>query len=477
MIQGNFYRPEGSEAERPSGGQFRLVVEAFDDSPGNRALGAEPVEKELAMSPQHAGDLFHRLEPRAQGPPAPVVEEASGPGRGHVLPEVLEVLFEQVATDRFQIVPEQVGKLTLLGQSEILGPLEQQPARALQDGLVAFGLQILDLSGADLVDCLAQVGHDVEAIEDVNRLARLFGDDPQVGPPHVAAEELQRRAAFLAEPTKEAQQRLDLPLFADPEQSLAVFINLVDESQVVVPSLPLDLVDAQGFDAFQVDMVATPEHRHFDGAKDARPTRLKSLSDLLPAQALGPSREKPREGGCLVVPTLRPGNSLGVDAAGRAVGPAPGKHEKDLDAPQRDELEPAWLQGIVARAALPALRTHRPAQGTGANLDFHTHPLRRFNEPGLCVDETRLLLQPVQDSLQSHPVLLRVAGWVCTSIFSERERDVSCRGLPSPTWTELSGSSVPRSTAGPVPREADASRPICPSAFTDPMGSAGLQRV
>lgn len=66
MIQGDFYRPEGSEAERPSGGQFRFVVEAFDDARGNRAFGAEPIKKELAMIPQHAGDLLHRLEPRAQ---------------------------------------------------------------------------------------------------------------------------------------------------------------------------------------------------------------------------------------------------------------------------------------------------------------------------------------------------------------------------------------------------------------------------
>src|SRR6476661_689898 len=99
MIQGHFYRSEGSEPVRPSSRQFRLVVEAFHGATGHRALGVEPVEKQIAMSPQHAGDFLHRLKPRAHDLLAPAVQEATRPGRGHILPEELEVLFEQIATN------------------------------------------------------------------------------------------------------------------------------------------------------------------------------------------------------------------------------------------------------------------------------------------------------------------------------------------------------------------------------------------
>lgn len=306
MVQGHFYRSEGSEPIRLSGRQFRLVVEAFDGATGDRALGAEPVEQQIAMCSQHAGDFLHRLQPRAHDLLAPAVQEAASPGRGHVLPEELEVLFEQIATNGPQVVAEQIGQLALLSFGQILGPLEQQPARARQDGLVAFGLQILDLCGPNRVDGLAQVSHDVEAVEDVNRLVRLLGDHPQIGFPHVAADELQRLAAFLAEPTKEAQERLDLPVLADPEQPLAVFVDLIDQSQVMVASVPLDLVDAHRLDAAQIDMVASPQDRHLHGAKDAGPTGLKRFGNLLPAQALGPSGQEPGERRRQVVLALRP---------------------------------------------------------------------------------------------------------------------------------------------------------------------------
>src|SRR5436305_2753697 len=108
MIQGNFCGSEGPEPVGLSSGQFRLVVEPFDDAAGDRAPSAEPVEEQLAVGPQHPGYFLHRLESRAQGSSAPAVQKAAGPGRGYILPEGLEVLLEQVAADRSEIVAKQV---------------------------------------------------------------------------------------------------------------------------------------------------------------------------------------------------------------------------------------------------------------------------------------------------------------------------------------------------------------------------------
>jgi hypothetical protein len=51
----------------------------------------------------------------------------------------------------------------------------------------------------------------------------------------------------------------------------------------MVPSLPLDLINAHRFDATQIDVIAAPQDRHLHSAKDARPTGLKDFGDLLPA--------------------------------------------------------------------------------------------------------------------------------------------------------------------------------------------------
>jgi hypothetical protein len=81
---------------------------------------------------------------------------------------------------------------------EVLGALEQKPAGMFQNRLIAFGLELFDLLGADRVDRLAHMAHDMEAIEDVNGLLGLLGDE----------------RALLAKPAKKAQESLDPSRFA-----------------------------------------------------------------------------------------------------------------------------------------------------------------------------------------------------------------------------------------------------------------------
>ena len=59
--------------------------------------------------------------------------------------------------------------------------------------LVALGDQLLRLLGPNLIDRLAHLGHDVEAVEHVDGAAGFLGADPQVRFPHVRANELDAR--------------------------------------------------------------------------------------------------------------------------------------------------------------------------------------------------------------------------------------------------------------------------------------------
>src|SRR6266545_344171 len=408
MVERNFHGAEGSETEGSSCDEFGFVVEAFDNAPGDRALGAEPVEEELAVRSQHARDFLDGFQAGTHRPAAPLVEKAPGPGRRRILPKELEVFLEQVGANRAQVVAQQIRQLGAFPIAQVLGTFEQEPAGSRQDWLIAVRLQLLGLLGANLVDCLAEVHHDVEAIEHVQRLARLLGDDLEVGLPQIATHELQCLASWLAEPTKEAQQGLDLALLTDPQQPAACRINLVDEGQVAMPDLPLDLVDTDRADSRQVKMTATPLNRHFYGLKDLVPVDLEGFGHLLPTQPFGPAGQKPGEGSRHCGLTLRPGHGFDVHPTGRTVDPTRGIEEEDLHPPQRNELETALRQSVVARPPAATEVAPRPAARMRLNLHLQTPGLKPRHQTHGPVDEARVLLQSIQDSLERHLVLLRV---------------------------------------------------------------------
>jgi hypothetical protein len=266
--------------------QFRLVVETLHDAAGDGPFGPEPVQDQGSMSAQHACHLLHRLQARAHGALTPPIEKAPGPVPGFVAPEELKVLFEQVGPNRLEVVLQQLGQADLLFFAEVLRALEQQPAAVLEHRLIAASLERFDLGGAYLVDGLAHMGHDVEAVKHMPGLPGLLGNNPQVRLPHVRADELQSRAALGSEPAEEAQQGLDLALLADPQQALAVGVDLVDQRQVAMSALPLHLVHTDGGDVTEILMGTSPIDRHLNSMKDVVPRGLEDRGNLLPTQAL-----------------------------------------------------------------------------------------------------------------------------------------------------------------------------------------------
>ncbi len=78
----------------------------------------------------------------------------------------------------------------------------------------------------------------MKPIQDVDSLSRLLGNHFQVRSPHVAADKFKEFTSLLAKPVKESQQSLFCTLLSNPQQSLAVLIDLVDQRQIAVTPQP-----------------------------------------------------------------------------------------------------------------------------------------------------------------------------------------------------------------------------------------------
>ena len=314
MIQGYFYPMIRPKAEGFSYSQFGLGIQALDAATRQLPFGAKPVQQELPMAAQHAGDFFHGRQLRPHRSSTPPVQKLSRPIRRDIRPEKLEVFLQQITPHRAEIVPQQLGQTDVLLGTQVLRAFQEQPLRLRQDRLIAFGLERPRFLRPHFVDGFVQMGHDVEPIQDMNGMAGLFRNHLQVRSPHIATNIVQRVAAVPTEPPEEPQERSDCAFLPDPPQSFARGINLIDQRQVLMPALPLDLIDTNRSYARQVHMSPPPGHGHLNRSKDVIPTGVEGLGHFLPTHPLGPPRQKPGIGRGQVVFVLSPRQPLHSDA-------------------------------------------------------------------------------------------------------------------------------------------------------------------
>ena len=71
------------------------------------------------MNAKRASLSFERLNFRAHGPVAPSIEELSSPERGGIDPELLEIFFEEISTDGFEIILEEFPEGVVLMLSDL----------------------------------------------------------------------------------------------------------------------------------------------------------------------------------------------------------------------------------------------------------------------------------------------------------------------------------------------------------------------
>ena len=159
---------------------------------------------------------------------------------------------------------------------------------------------------------------------------------------------------------------------------------------------------------------ARPQSTDAHGPIDGVPGRGERRGDLLPRQALGPPGEEPGVGVGQSVLAGGPREGLDPHAAARAGHAAHGVEEDHGDVPQGHEVEAPDRLRVVARGPAPALRARRAGPGAGTYPDLDAQ-LRVLHQPHRLIDERRVLLDPIQDTLELHSVPLRVAWMLCST--------------------------------------------------------------
>jgi hypothetical protein len=262
------------------------------------------------MTTEHPRDLLHRLEARAHDLHAPLIEERAGPVDRAVLPEIVKPFPQQHGADCAQVVLDQFSQAGALLTRLILRAFQEQPARLREERLAPALAERADLRAADVIDRVAHILRDVEAVEDVERVARLLRHDLQVRLPHVAADEGEHRGPLLPEPAEEPKQCFGASMLADPQQTFPCGVDLVDERQEVRPVLLMDFIDADRANCCEIHMIPPPGDGHGNRAEHLIPAGAEDARDLLPTEALGPGGEKPHVGRRELMLAIGPGHLL-----------------------------------------------------------------------------------------------------------------------------------------------------------------------
>jgi len=400
MIQGDFQHIVGAETIGSLRGHLGLVVETLHAAERYLSLGPKPVEQKFPVGTEHLRHLLHRFEPGTHGSGAPRIKELARPGGVEVLPEALEVLFEQVGPDRLEVAFEQILQPVHLLVGEILRSFQQAPAASCQLRLFPLGLEVLGLLGSDLIDGLAHMAHYMEAVENINRVGSHLRDYPQVGLPHVTANEPQVLASLWLQPLEEAPEGLGRTVTANPEQPSIAGVKLIDQGDELLLLLsPANLIGADSRDPVQVAVFESPIDRHFDRADDTVPTGVKRLGHLFPAQPFGPGGEEPGIGNGEMAFPLCPWHAFNLHATGWATDPSWGVEEESQNPPEGDEFKAPLAQGVIAGASLATARTYsqtaglRPKSYLQSQWSCVVSPFARL------IDKTWLFCDAVHDSL------------------------------------------------------------------------------
>jgi hypothetical protein len=262
---------------------------------------------------------------------APLVVELAGPRRRVVIPELLERFLEKVSSDGSQVVAEQIAEAEVLVIAEILTAFEQQPTRLLQDGLAPFAVQAASLRGADLVERLVHLRHDVEAVEDMERFRAPFADDLKIWLPHVGADECDLGDDFVAHGGEESLKGLDGSPFAHPEQTGDAEIDLLHQGQILCV---LDFIHADGVDLTQCSVFQPPGDDVLDGIEHLIPGSSERLGCLFPGKVARPACQKQHVGFAQRAFAIAPRNLFDYDSVAAAtVYPPHGVQKEDEKSP------------------------------------------------------------------------------------------------------------------------------------------------
>jgi len=405
MIQGYFQYIVGPETIRSFCSHFCFVVETLYTAKGNLSPGSKPVEQERLVIADHFCHFFHRFEPGAHGPCAPLIEEFSCPSGEDVLPETLKILLEQVRPDRFQVTFEQIAQPVHLVVGQIFRSFQQAPAASGQHGLLPLSSEFLGFLGSDLINGFVHVAHYMEPVENIDRSGSHLGDYPQIGLPHITTDKPQALASFGANPFEKDPERSGCAIAAYPKQTSFPGIELIDQgNELLFPLSPANLIGTDGTDVFQITMDETPFHSHLDRSEDILPSSFKGLRDIQPGKTFCPAGKEPSIGDGQMLFPFCPGNPFDLNAAIRAVDPSHGIEEENSDAPQGNELKATAGLGVIAWAGFAATRADWPTGFSWSDFYFQGQSPCLFTQMDRTINKTFVQLDPIQYSFDLHPV-------------------------------------------------------------------------
>jgi len=406
MIEHNFRSSERSKPIRFSGSQFEFIVEALHNTAGNGLFSTKPVEQKFTMRPKHSRNLHHRLDPGLHRTITPPVQKFTCPVGRNVVPEKLKIFLEQVTSNRFEVVSQQISQFNFLIRRKILRPFQQAPSGMRKNRHQTIGFHLSRFLRPDFINGFVHMHRNMETIQNVNRLGGFLGDNLQIRLPHVATYKLQPGGSFFAKYPEKAQKGPYRSILPNPKEPFAFPVNLIDDRKILVSPFPKNFIHADRVDIGHIAVSKPPLHRPFHGAKDLFPGRLKNPSHVLPRKPFCPSGEKLHIGRRQRMFAFRPGHPFHFNSAPEAVDSTHGINEKYRDAPKGDEFELPRFHGVIPGPPAPTTGANWTAPRPGSNLDEQhgfSGNLRTFDG---FVNKGLELLHPIQNSLQLHPDLL-----------------------------------------------------------------------
>jgi len=318
------------------------------------------------------------------------------------VPEVLEGLLEHPRSAGGQLGAQQAPEFAFGVTPDTAAAPEQFPAHALELGGLRATLQAATFGAAHLIEGVIEVRGDVEAIQDVQRLAQVGGDHAQIGFPHVTADKAHPLEDLRSERGQPTTQRGLGSSRTDPEQPAAVGVDLIDDGEEIVrpqPLAPVNLVDPDGMHGLQDAVSQTPLDKPIHRAVDRFPTDAKSPGRFAPRQALGPLSQEVHQRNTGLTFALTPGEVLDPDPVLGTVDPARRIAQVCRDAPQGHEAPGAFGQPVVARSRLLAQGTPTLDRSVGLQIDVDAQRGTSSAEPDLPIDKAGETLNPVEDGL------------------------------------------------------------------------------
>src|SRR5205809_164232 len=249
---------------------------------------------------------------------------------------------------------------------------------------------------------------------------------------HVAAHKAQSLNQLWSQRAQTPTQRGSRAPGTHPEQSPTMPVDLVDERQEAVRPFamaPVNLVDANGADPFELAVRQAPVHAPLDRTINRFPTHPKAASGFTPGQAACPTGQKSHHRLGQRPLAFTPRQIFHHDPVRSTDHPARSIAEPHRNLPQRHEAPTALLHHVISRTRLEALRTAAMNSLVRLHPDFNPgrYPAAQTNA---LVNKSHKMLNPVEDGFNFQLHRWSPARWFAFVFNSQTTRIHSDQRLP-----------------------------------------------